>query len=172
MIHFHKKNYNIGLDIDDVLADFRKGYFDFMKKEYPNHFYFSYSTVENLSKLDEEFWLNLKPKTNGATLPFLPKCYISSRINLSENITEKWIEKNGFPCVPVIHVKTSKLEACKANNINVFVDDFIKNFEELNAANVDTLLLDCPHNKQYNVNPYRIYDLHDLPSKLNELKLL
>ena len=173
MIHFHKKNYVIGLDIDDVLADFRGGYSDLINKDYreSEHFYFSYGTNDRLLRLDDDFWLNLKPKVDGKTLPFMPRCYVSTRAGLNESVSQEWLERNGFPCVPVIHVNGSKSDACRSMGVDVFVDDFIKNFEELNASGVHTLLLDCAHNRQYNVDPFRLMDLNLLPQKLIDLNL-
>lgn len=171
MIHFHKKNHRIGLDIDEVLANFLSSYSEYMNIDYTTakHFYFSYQTNDNLNILQDDFWLNMKPKVNGHDLNFLPSCYISSR-NFDTKITEQWLENNGFPCMPVIHTSNGgKMEACKQMNVGIFVDDFLLNFQELSAVGIHTMLMDCTHNKQYDVDPYRLMDLNDLPSKIIEL---
>jgi uncharacterized HAD superfamily protein len=172
MLHFHRKNHKIGLDIDDVCCKFLEGYTKATEGKFKdfNHFFFSYQTNHLLPTMPEDFWHNLEPKVDGRTLPFLPTCYISTR-NFDKRISEEWLEANGFPCMPVIHTNHgSKVDACKEFGITVFVDDFIKNFEELNKAGINTLLMDCTHNRQYNVDPYRILDLHDLPSKIIDLE--
>lgn len=172
MLHFHKKNHIIGLDIDEVCADFLKGYANKFDKdlEAAKHFYFSYQTLPRLLALDKDFWLNLPTKIDGAQLPFLPKCYISKR-TFDVSITEAWLEKNHFPCVPVIHVDGSKVQACKDMNVDIYVDDFIYNFQDLNSNGISTLLMDCTHNRQYNVENYRLHDLNKLPNKIIELGL-
>ena len=173
MIDFHKKNLSIGLDVDDVICDFRKGYSDFIKNDVTKkpHFLFSYKTMDNLEKMDASFWLDLPPKVDGSKLSFLPSCYISSR-SIDVEITEKWLEINGFPCVKVIHTKdSSKLKACIEFGIDVFIDDYIKNFQELHVGGIETILMDASHNRQYNVDPYRLYNLNDLPEMLIKLNL-
>lgn len=172
MLHFFKKSHRIGLDIDEVCADFLGGYaekFDANYKE-AKHFYFSYQTMPNLLSLEEDWWENLPAKVDGAKLPFLPACYISKR-TFDVKITERWLEKNHFPCVPVIHVDGSKIEACKSMNVDIYVDDFIRNFQELNAAGITTFLMDCVHNRQYNVEDYRLDKLESLPEKIMKLGL-
>ena len=174
MLHFHKKNHRIGLDIDEVLASLLKGYSEYSGKDYNEvkNFYFSYETMNQLVGVSEDFWLDLEPKFDGHALPFLPVCYISTR-SFDKNITERWIERNGFPCVPVIHVggidDDTKVNACKQHNVGIFVDDYIKNFQELNANGINTLLLDCCHNRQYNVDTHRINTLYEVPEKIVEL---
>jgi hypothetical protein len=169
MLHFYKKNHRIGLDVDEVLADFLGGFSEHFKIDYTNvkHFYFSYLTQGRLDTLPEDFWLNLKPKVDGSNLPFLPTCYISRR-EFDISVTEKWIEKVGLPCMPVIHVNGSKVDACRRMNLDTYIDDSISNFMDLNAAGIPTLLLDCSHNQQYKVDPYRINSICDVPSKIIE----
>ena len=142
MIHFHKKNHVIGLDIDDVLADFRGGYSEWINKDYRGHehFYFSYGTNDQLLRLDDEFWLNLKPKVDGRKLPFMPRCYVSTRAGLNESVSQEWLERNGFPCVPVIHVNGSKSDACRSMGVDIFVDDFIKKARFQADSELDNLL--------------------------------
>lgn len=171
MIHFHKRNHKIGLDIDDVCCKFLEGYTKQTEGKYKDfiHFFFSYQTNHILPTMSEEFWLNLEPKFDGRTLPFLPTCYISMR-SFDSKISEEWLERNGFPCMPVIHTNLgSKVDACKKLGVDIFVDDFIKNFSEMNSAGIHTLLMDCTHNQQYNVDPYRIFDLNEVPDKITEL---
>lgn len=173
MIHFHKKNHKIGLDIDDVLADFRKGYSEYAGRDFTKeeNFLFSYQTMDKLAKVDDDFWINMPSKVDGRTLSFHPTCYISSR-SIDVRLTETWLEKNGFPCVPVIHTNDiSKLEACRKMGVDVFVDDYIKNFQELHEGGIEAILMDAHHNRQYNVDPYRIFDINELPKKLIELGL-
>src|SRR5688572_8943195 len=104
MLHFHKRNYKIGLDVDDVCCKFLEGFSDATEGKYKDfkNFFFSYQTNHILPDLPVEFWMNLEPKFDPHLLPFLPTCYISTR-NFNKATTEKWLEKHGFPCMPVIH---------------------------------------------------------------------
>lgn len=171
MIQFHRRNLNVGLDLDEVCADFLGSY-----KEYANlgnmeidHFFFSYHTNNILPNIPEKFWSDIKPKIDGRKLSFLPSCYISTR-SIDVRISEEWLERNGFPCMPVFHVSgKSKVDVCKDMKLDVFVDDYIRNFEEISSAGITVLLMDTCHNRQYNVDPYRIFDLNDVPEKILEL---
>ena len=68
---------------------------------------------------------------------FEPTCYITSR-PVSTEITKQWIEKNGFPCVPIytVDVNHSKIQVAKEAGIEVFIDDKFENFVELNNAGI------------------------------------
>lgn len=174
MLDFFKKNYKIGLDLDEVCVDFLTGYakeFN-MPLEDIKHFYFSYNTWNNLEELhdDHEWWINLEAKVKGDTLPFLPVGYVSNR-SFPTSVSERWLEKNKFPCMPVIHVTNSKLAACQELGINVYIDDHIKNFQELMAGGITCFLMDCQHNQNYDVGEYRIKSLHEVPQKLISMGL-
>ena len=170
MLHFYKKNYRIGLDIDEVCANFLRGYSALTGEDRNKvkHFQFAYDIYTNLEQATDDFWLSLPPKLDPTTLPFLPTVYISTR-TFDKKVTEQWLEENGFPCAPVVHVGSNKVEEALKWNLDVYVDDYIKNFQELNYAGIKTLLMDCSHNQQYNVSPYRITSLHEVPAKVTEL---
>lgn len=166
-LNFYKNNYKIGLDLDEVLADFMGGYKEKHGDRIITNWYFSYDTGNNLNflKNDKQFWLNLKPLINPNDLPFLPTCYISKR-NFPESWTMEWLEKNHFPCVPIVHVEHSKIEKCKEWKLDYFVDDSIFNFQQLNSAGINTFLMDGIHNRQYNVGHYRLLKIKDIITKI------
>jgi len=111
----------------------------------------------------EEFMLGLEPLIKPEDIPFEPHCYITSR-RIKNEITEKWIDQNGFPTRPVYSVpaNSSKIEVAKASGIDIFVDDRYENFVELNNAGICTYLFDAPHNQRYDVGHKRIYSLKEL----------
>jgi len=167
VLNFYTANHRIALDIDEVLADFINGYIERYGQRDITNWYFSYSTVSNLNVLkeDKDFWLNLKPRIKPEDLPFLPVGYVSKR-NFPSSWTEEWIERNGFPCVPVIHVEDDKVHACKKLNTEYFIDDSLPNFQRLNAAGIKTFLQTGPHNKQYDVGVYRLLHPKDIIHKI------
>lgn len=164
-----KKMPRIGLDIDDVICDFIGGFMIEFGLDEPKNWNWSYKMKECFESLSnnqrklETFYLSLKPKINPQDIPFEPVCYITSR-NVPQWITEKWIELNGFPCVPIYTVghNVSKVEIAEKENLDIFVDDRFENFSELNNAGICTFLMDMPHNQRYNVGHKRIYSLKDL----------
>lgn len=163
----------IGLDVDDIIADFIGGFGKKYGLDTPHNWLWSYENKARFEKMAsnpsefEEFYLNLLPKIDPATIPFEPVCYITSR-NIPQSITETWIEKNGFPCAPVYTVghDMSKVEAAIDAKVDIFVDDRFENFVELNNAGICTYLYDAPHNQRYNVGHKRIYKLSDIIDKI------
>lgn len=154
----------IGLDIDEVLADFVGA----MIKKFPEmgtrsvywndpHIADNFSVIKD----DWDFWRSIEPKDTN--LPFEPHCYITSR-PIPNDITEAWLKANGFPKAPLYSVghNDSKVDIAKASGIDIFVDDRYENFVELNAAGVCCYLFDAPHNQRYSVGHKRIKSLNEL----------
>lgn len=175
MNDFFARSLKIGLDVDEVLADFLTSYAEQTNSpEFVNakSFNFSYSINKTLAELPEEFWLNIKPKIKASELNFLPTCYITKR-NFDKSVTEKWLEKNEFPCMPVYHVtEASKFTACKTAGIDFYLDDHIANFQDLNSKGIKTFLMNASHNATYDVGDMRIYHIRDLIYKISKLSML
>lgn len=165
--HWYRKFPRIGLDIDEVLADFVGHY----NKKYeietvPENWNFDPRIVERIEEIaeDYEFWSTVPVKTNPSDIPFEPHVYITSRPCLTE-WTAEWLEKNGFPTRKVITVghDQSKVEVAKESGIDWFVDDRFENFVKLNNAGICCYLWDAPHNTRYEVGHRRIKSFKDLP---------
>ena len=160
----------IGLDIDDVIADFMGAWC----KLYPeigeaNSWHFDYEIKNKFEKMREdgvldEFYLNLEPLINPKDLPFIPHCYITSR-PVSKEITEKWIQLMGFPTRPVyrVDILKSKVEFAKESGIEIFIDDSYDNFVDLNNAGIFTYLFTTSWNLRHDVGHMRINSLNDIP---------
>ncbi len=158
----------IGLDIDEVICDWLGGWCEKFKIDRPTAWYFHRDIVKEFDTLEEdgtleEFMMNLKPLIDPQDIPFEPHCYITSR-RIKQEITEKWIDQNGFPTKPVysIPANSSKIEIAKASGVDIFVDDRYENFVELNNAGICTFLFDAPHNRRYDVGYKRITSLKEL----------
>lgn len=163
--HKYLNSLNIGLDIDEVLADFIGGYMDRYGGSRPLSWDFDYSFYENLNGLkeDKEFWMNLKSLISPEDLNFEPHCYVTSR-NIPTEWTQEWLNKMGFPSRPVytVGLGESKVEAVKEAGVDIFVDDSYNNFVELNRLGICTYLMDARHNKKYDVGHKRLLSLKDL----------
>lgn len=156
----------IGLDIDEVLADWLGAWTKRHGIIEPVLFWnFDRNIKEKFQEMkdDKDFWLNIEPKIKPKDLPFEPHCYITSR-SIPKEWTEEWLTKNNFPSVPVYSIgfDKSKVTVAKESGIDWFVDDRYENFVELNNAGICTFLMDCEHNRRYNVGYKRIYSLNDL----------
>lgn len=160
----------IGLDIDDVLADFIPTFSKKFKLAAPSSWSWSYGLSDKFKELFsnekdvESFYLSIPAKIKPEDIPFEPHCYLTSR-SVPKWVTETWIEENGFPCSPVISVPfgASKVEMARQAGIEVFVDDRFENFVELNNAGICCYLFDSPHNQRYNVGNRRIKSPKELP---------
>lgn len=163
-------NYKIGIDIDDVIANFTKAWIEkYNMRELPKSWNFDrkmgdrFEKMRQSDKLDD-FYLNLEPLIKQEDLLFEPYCYITSR-SVSIKTTRDWLDKWNFPAKEVISVGLgkSKVEAAKQAGIDIFIDDSYSNFIELNSAGILTYLLSKPHNKRFDVGHLRIENINDIP---------
>ena len=143
----------IGLDIDDTLVDFWGAYISRFSPPTEDHI-----ITRNVYKLrkDKNFWENLEKLRD---IDFIPELYCTKRIN-SKRYTINSLKKHGFPSRPIYQMyyqKGNKADMIKGK-VDIFIDDSISNFEMLVKSGVPCLLIDAPHNRNYNT-PYRIYDL-------------
>lgn len=156
-----EKQLLIGLDIDDVLAGFFGMYQKRFSKEKDLIDCNITKNVRGLRK-DREFWMSL-PKLRD--IDFIPSLYCTKRIN-SKTITKDWLAANHFPERPIYqryYQKAAKSPLIKGR-VDVFIDDSVSNFLEMNMNGVPCLLMDADNNRHFNT-PFRIYSL-----KLNEIK--
>ena len=162
--HRFLRKQKIGLDIDEVIADFIGA----LMKKFPEikevPVYWNDPTLHKCFAQvidDEEFWISIEPKVKE--LPFEPHCYITSRaVNIE--ITQRWLDMHGFPHAPLFALGSgqSKVEAAKDSGCDVFVDDCYEHFVDLNRAGIFCYLLDAPHNRRYKVGFRRIKSLEEV----------
>ena len=149
----------IGLDIDNVIADWDSGYIKRFGK-FPKHDWVITRNVNNILIHEREFWLNL-PILN---IPdFTPRLFCSARVN-SKNWTKTYLKNHGLnsPLYQVNGYHISKYDSLKGK-VDLFIDDSLKNFIDLNSKGIPCLLMDSKFNKTWK-NIGRIYSL-----KLNEI---
>jgi uncharacterized HAD superfamily protein len=148
----------IGIDIDDVLADFLGAYCNRFKIERPTAWMFDEEWNKHYEEVIEDpyFYLRLDPIVKPEELPAEPVVYITSRTNRLEEKTLAWLFKlNKYPTAPVIFTH-DKLGACKEHKVDIFIDDKYETFANLNRNGVFCYLFDCSHNQRYNVGHRRI----------------
>ncbi len=162
--HWYFKAPKIGLDIDEVLADFVGHYTNRFNLPTATHWRFDKDIKERMEQLkeDKDFWMSIPVITLPKDIPFEPTCYITSR-PIPVEWTREWLHNNGFAHVPVYCAIDNKVKAAQEAGIDWFVDDRIDNFIELNAAGICTYLFSTPHNLRYDVGHKRIDRLDQLP---------
>ena len=160
----------IGLDIDEVLADWVSAWRKrFNIKNVPSSWFFDRKIKERFEEMKkngelDEFYLTLKPLIKPQDLPFVPWAYITSR-PVSKEISMKWLDYHGFPTRPVysVEVNQTKVNVAKELDIEIFVDDSWDNFIDFNNNGITCFLYDTPHNRVADVGHMRIKTLKDLP---------
>lgn len=163
--HNYLRKAKIGLDIDEVLADWVGHWVRHHDQDIPENWNFDRDITKKFESLkdNKEFWLSIPVKTLPQDIPFEPHCYITSR-SIPKEWTEEWLNKNGFPSVPVYSIGhgESKVDVALKSGIDIFIDDRFENFVELNNAGICTFLFDAPHNRRYQVGFKRIKNLNEL----------
>ena len=145
----------IGLDVDGTLADFESGYLSRFKK-WPQKDWAITRNVQNILIKERDFWLNLPV----LRVPqFTPKLYCSARVN-NKRWTKKYLKDNNFPDAPLYQIPGYKLSKAKVlkGRVDVYIEDSLKNFIDLNSKGIPCLLIDSPANQDW--GPIgRIYNL-------------
>lgn len=166
--HNYLRTPKIGLDVDEVIANWVGAWQERFDLPEPQSWSFDYDIFDRFNKMNNageliSFYKSLKPRIDPSDIPFEPHCYITSR-PVPSHVTRWWIENNGFPTSPVhsVGIDESKVDVAKKAGVDIFVDDCFKNFVELNNAGICTFLWDAPHNQRYDVGFKRIKSLGEL----------
>lgn len=135
----------VGLDIDDTICSFFGPYLE--RFGTPKEDVEITRNVRRVLLKDRDFWLGLpiihRPDFN-------PTLYCTKRIH-PKAWSKKFLELNGIPLAPIYQVycqSSSKAPRIKGR-VDVFVDDSISNFIDLNLKGVPCLLMDGEHNKHW-----------------------
>lgn len=153
--YLHQKR--IGIDIDDVLADFLTSFARRHGLSNIENWNFDMDFFERYGGLEDHFFENLPSILHPKQLPFEPVVYITSRRDDLVEATSIWLFKNNkYPTAPLVFAK-DKLAACKEHKVDVFIDDKFETFVHLNSNGILCYLFDAPHNRKYNVGFKRIY---------------
>lgn|SRR3990167_7643468 len=163
--HHYLTSKRIGLDIDDVLADWVGHWSRHHNQSIPESWSFDRDIKDKFEALknNKAFWMSIPIKTSPLDIPFEPVAYITAR-PIPKEWTEEWLDINKFPVAPVyvVDIHGSKVEAAKECKLDLFVDDAFHNFAELNAAGICCFLFDTLHNQRYNAGFKRIKNLKEL----------
>lgn len=165
------KQKRIGLDVDEVLADFVQDWCNYWKTPTPHNWNFDrnmllrFKEMGDLDKLNE-FYLRLKPLVDAKDLPFEPVAYITSR-PIQTEITAQWLDKHNFPSADVFTVSNrgDKVQVAKELELDYFIDDNYDTFREMNDSGICCFLMDAEHNRKYDVGFKRIANFNDFKQR-------
>jgi hypothetical protein len=165
----------IGLDIDDVICSWVEPWTKFNGQPIPTAWNFDWNLSEKFKEMAERrfvgqkssdldvFYANLPVKENPEDIPFIPECYITHR-PVNKEVTEKWLETNGFPLKPVFQVtsREDKLKVAKEMKLDIFVDDNFDTYQMMNQNGICCFLYDALHNRRHDVGFKRIKSLKEI----------
>lgn len=143
----------VGLDIDDTICAFMDPYLDRFGK--PKEDIEITRNVQRVLKQSKEFWLNL-PIIHRPN--FEPTLYCTKRIH-PKAWTKRFLKNHNLPIVPIYQVYSSSKAAKIKGRVDVFIDDSISNFIDLNLNGIPCLLIDSPYNREHWGDIARIHSL-------------
>ena len=129
-----------------------------------------YNIIEKYGVSEEEariFWVNyyvsilesVKPKKSSVEVinqikekgnkVFLITARFDDGIVDVKVITEKWLEQNNIKYDKLIINSHNKLEIAKQEEIDIFVDDSIRNCEMISSGNIKTYMFTTENNNYY-----------------------
>lgn len=167
---------NVAFDIDGVLADFGPYFLKFLNlPPHPPKDWEDPRFVQNFWKIanNPDFWRNIPPIIDGRSIIVNPVAYVTAR-PISSDVTAHWLYQHGFPYAPVVTVGygQSKINALKAHDVEVFLDDAIHNYVDCWQNDITCYLASRSHNEQYDCHGYRVKDVNDFQSKLIDNKIV
>lgn len=135
----------VGLDIDDTICSFYGPYFERFGK--PKEDIEITRNVNTILIRDESFWMGL-PIIHRPS--FSPTLYCTKRVH-PVAWTRRFLEVNNLPFAPIYQIyrqSDSKAPAIEGK-VDVFIDDSINNFIDLNLKGIPCLLMDGEHNRSW-----------------------
>lgn len=138
----------IGCDLDNTIVDFDLGYY-LRFGNWPKKDWCITRNVNNILIKEKAFWLGLPVLRRP---DFIPACYCSVRIS-NHKWTKEFLRRNSLPEAKLYQISggwgTSKYNVLK-NKVDIFIDDSIYNFEDLNDKGLTCLLITSKSNINYN----------------------
>lgn len=172
---FKRPKLRVWLDIDGVLADFES---HFLK-------HFGYDIKDHATDWDDwrfrkgmeeiannsDFWSSVPKIVSSDMFSYPITGYCTAR-NCQDQFTLDWLHINGFPKLQYINVKGRLKSEALRDVCDVFVDDSINNFMDLQRNGILCYLISRPHNLKYDVGHYRVNDFQEFMERVKCLKMV
>ena len=116
--------------------------------------------VENIKRLKE----------SGDKIYLITARFLSDKFDV-ENLMKDWLEKYDIKYDKLILNSQDKVIAAKENNIDIFIDDSIKNCTEMAKTGIKTYMMDTIVNKDFeSENIERVYSWPHLYQRIENYK--
>lgn len=168
------KRLRVGIDVDDVLADFIPEFTRVCHKLFGkprpecrpvdwgwSNFGLSKGEIDAAWQYIREtpnFWIGVAPRMDArflAEMPHVAKFFITSRFDTAGHAadwqTARWLELHFAQEYPVVLCSTPKGETARVLKLDYFIDDRPENCLEVLAAlpSCKVFLMDSTHNRQF-----------------------
>ncbi len=150
-----------------------------------------YNVVEKYNLSEDEartFWEsyyvtileNVKPKKSSVEIinkikekgnqVFLITARFDDGIIDVKTVTKKWLEANNIKYDKLIINSHNKLEIAKQENIDIFLDDSIRNCEMISSGNIETYMITTKNNEYYeNENIKKVESWNEFYENIKEV---
>ena len=191
---------NIGIDLDDTIAETAKGFFYYgskfnqerninhkiQKKEwdFDKAFGWNEEHIEDFFKTYlEKLFTGLDPKQDAVDIINLLKreghkiVVITARsvehIKNAYEICDNWLKEHNIMVDKIVINGNDKAEKCKENDIDIFIDDSIYHCENVyNKLKIPVLLMNSWYNEKQEVNNIkRVFNWHEIYSEIKKINL-
>lgn len=146
----------VGFDVDDTISAFMEPYINRFGQ--PKSDLEITKNVFNVLRHDYNFWMNV-PVINKPD--FIPELICSKRCHPKEWSKKYLADKVGIPnTVPFYQLFCQFMPKSKVlkGKVDVYVDDSVSNFIEINSKGIPCLLIDSSWNQDFDT-PLRIFSL-------------
>lgn len=161
---------SIGLDLDGVLFDFSSYFLKYLNiaDKSPATSWGDTRYKDNLHLVhgDHIFWSNLPLLVDSKEINFPVVRYVTAR-PVSNEVSQKAVIAAGFPNAPVVTVGVNGDKYPYLVDIDIFIDDAVHNFENLNNKGVTCYLMTRPHNVNYDAGHLRVNNIQEFKEKIN-----
>lgn len=189
---------NIGIDLDDTIADTAQSFFYYGTKfnkernikhkiqerewDFDKSFGWNEENIQDFFKTYlEKLFIGLDPKQDAVdTINLLKKeghkiIIITARsvehIKNTYEICENWLKEKNINVDKIVINGKDKAKECKENNIDIFIDDSIYHCQNVyNALKIPVLLMNSWYNEKQNIeNMKRVYNWKEIYEEIRHM---
>lgn len=125
--------------------------------------------VENVLPKEASVEIINKIKEKGNKIVLITARFDDEIVDIKA-LTEKWLKENNIKYDKLIINSQNKLEIAKQENIEIFIDDSIRNCEMLSSGNIKTYMFSTKNNEYYeNENILKVKSWNEFYENIKEV---